>query len=165
MLLISLFPAKEGESWGKKCSWNHRIQPDGEFTPLPPLFSLPTEVCTVVSDVDCHVPVMTICNAVSPSSDCQLILRHYFKDSGIFCVNVSMTNDVSLAFTNARVNINIGEFIYLQLKHKAWCSKNDSSAVNSSYMSLFLCKIKQIPGWHLQVPLPCCWAYWLSYQQ
>uniref|UniRef100_A0A671MW74 Melanocyte protein PMEL-like n=1 Tax=Sinocyclocheilus anshuiensis TaxID=1608454 RepID=A0A671MW74_9TELE len=69
--------------------------------------SLPTEVCTVVSDADCHVPVMTICNAVSPSSDCQLILRHYFNDSGIFCVNVSMTNDVSLAFTNARVNINI----------------------------------------------------------
>uniref|UniRef100_A0A8C1EBL1 Premelanosome protein b n=1 Tax=Cyprinus carpio carpio TaxID=630221 RepID=A0A8C1EBL1_CYPCA len=69
--------------------------------------SLPTEVCTVVSDADCHVPVMTICNAVSPSSDCQLILRHYFHDSGIFCVNVSMTNDVSLAFTNARVNINI----------------------------------------------------------
>uniref|UniRef100_A0A673HMJ4 Melanocyte protein PMEL-like n=1 Tax=Sinocyclocheilus rhinocerous TaxID=307959 RepID=A0A673HMJ4_9TELE len=69
--------------------------------------SLPTEVCTVVSDADCHVPVTTICNAVSPSSDCQLILRHYFNDSGIFCVNVSMTNDVSLEFTNARVNINI----------------------------------------------------------
>ncbi|XP_059383052.1 melanocyte protein PMEL-like [Carassius carassius] len=69
--------------------------------------SLPTEVCTVVSDADCHVPVTTICSAVSPSSDCQLILRHYFNDSGIFCVNVSMTNDVSLAFTNARVNINI----------------------------------------------------------
>lgn len=107
----------------KKCSWNHIIQPDGEFTPLPPLSSLPTEVCTVVSDADCHVPVMTICNAVSPSSDCQLILRHFFNDSGVFCVNVSMTNDVSLAFTNARVNINIGEFIYLRLKHKAWCSK------------------------------------------
>ncbi|XP_026092986.1 melanocyte protein PMEL-like isoform X2 [Carassius auratus] len=70
--------------------------------------SLPTEVCTVVSDADCHVPVTTICNAVNPSSDCQLILRHFFSDSGIFCVNVSMMNDVSLAVTNARVNINIG---------------------------------------------------------
>ncbi|XP_056113923.1 premelanosome protein b isoform X1 [Rhinichthys klamathensis goyatoka] len=69
--------------------------------------SLPTEVCTVVSDADCHMPVTTICNAVSPSSDCQLILRHFFNDSGIFCINVSMTNDVSLAVTNARVNINI----------------------------------------------------------
>ncbi|KAK2885370.1 hypothetical protein Q8A67_016207 [Cirrhinus molitorella] len=69
--------------------------------------SLPTEVCTVVSDADCHVPVTTICNAVSPSSDCQLILRHFFNDSGIFCVNVSMMNDDSLAVANARVNINI----------------------------------------------------------
>uniref|UniRef100_A0A8C2IYP1 Premelanosome protein b n=1 Tax=Cyprinus carpio TaxID=7962 RepID=A0A8C2IYP1_CYPCA len=69
--------------------------------------SLPTEVCTEISDADCHVPVTTICNAVSPSSDCQLILRHFFNDSGIFCVNVSMINDVSLAATNARVNINI----------------------------------------------------------
>uniref|UniRef100_A0A672N472 Uncharacterized protein n=1 Tax=Sinocyclocheilus grahami TaxID=75366 RepID=A0A672N472_SINGR len=84
---------------------------------------LPTEVCTVVSDADWHVPVTTICIAVSPSSDCQLILRHFFNDSGIFCINVSMMNDVSLAVTNARVNINIGEFIYLLLKHIAWCSK------------------------------------------
>ncbi|XP_065141413.1 premelanosome protein b isoform X2 [Paramisgurnus dabryanus] len=70
--------------------------------------SLPTEVCTVVSDADCNVPVMTICNAVSPSPDCQLLLRHSFNDSGIFCINVSMANDVSLARTNTRVNINIG---------------------------------------------------------
>ncbi|XP_057175609.1 premelanosome protein b isoform X2 [Triplophysa rosa] len=69
--------------------------------------SPPTEVCTVVSDADCHVPFMTICNAVSPSADCQLILRHSFNDSGIFCINVSMTNDDSLAVANARVNINI----------------------------------------------------------
>ncbi|NP_001029090.2 premelanosome protein b precursor [Danio rerio] len=69
--------------------------------------SIPTEVCTIVSDADCHAPVMTICNAVSPSSDCQLILRHFFNDSGTFCINVSMANDVSMAVTNARVNINI----------------------------------------------------------
>lgn len=97
---------------GKAWSWNLKKQPDREFMTLPALFSLPTEVCTVVSDADCHMPVTTICNAVSPSSDCQLILRHFFNDSGIFCINVSMTNDVSMAVTNARVNINIGEFIH-----------------------------------------------------
>lgn len=97
---------------GKAWSWNLKIQPDGEFMTLPALFSLPTEVCTVVSDADCHMPVMTICNAVSPSSECQLILRHFFNDSGIFCINVSMMNDVSMAVTNARVNINIGGFIH-----------------------------------------------------
>ncbi|TRY88534.1 hypothetical protein DNTS_014085 [Danionella cerebrum] len=69
--------------------------------------SLPTEVCTIVSDADCRVPVATFCNAVSPSPDCHLILRHFFNDSGTFCINVSMANDVSRAVTNARVNINI----------------------------------------------------------
>ncbi|XP_066528574.1 premelanosome protein b isoform X2 [Hoplias malabaricus] len=70
--------------------------------------SLPTEVCTVVSDADCLTPGKTICNAVTPSPECQLILRHFFNDSGVFCINVSMTNDVSLAVTSARVNVMIG---------------------------------------------------------
>ncbi|KAI4895350.1 hypothetical protein NFI96_012440 [Prochilodus magdalenae] len=70
--------------------------------------SLPTEVCTVVSNADCLSPVKTICNAVTPSPECQLVLRHFFNDSGVFCINVSMTNDVSLAVTSARVNVVIG---------------------------------------------------------
>ncbi|XP_028849722.1 premelanosome protein b [Denticeps clupeoides] len=67
--------------------------------------SLPTEVCTIVSDADCVMPVKTICNSVPVSPDCQLVLRQYFNDSGIFCVNVSMTNDVSLAVTSTRVSV------------------------------------------------------------
>ncbi|KAK1803410.1 hypothetical protein P4O66_020845, partial [Electrophorus voltai] len=67
--------------------------------------SLPTEVCTVVSDADCLFPVKTTCSAMSPSTDCRLVLRHFFNDSGFFCLNVSMTNDVSLAVSSARVNI------------------------------------------------------------
>ncbi|KAJ8016984.1 hypothetical protein DPEC_G00013060 [Dallia pectoralis] len=70
--------------------------------------SLPTEVCTVVSDADCLMPVHTMCNSVAPSSDCQLVLRHFFNDSGIFCINVSMTNDVSLAVTSAKVSVTVG---------------------------------------------------------
>ncbi|XP_010873510.2 premelanosome protein b [Esox lucius] len=70
--------------------------------------SLPTEVCTVVSDADCLLPVHTTCNSVAPSSDCQLVLRHHFNDSGIFCINVSMTNDVSLAVTSAKVSVTVG---------------------------------------------------------
>ncbi|XP_036448111.1 premelanosome protein b [Colossoma macropomum] len=69
--------------------------------------SLPTEVCTVVSDADCLSPVKTVCNTVSPSPECQMVLRHFFNDSGVFCINVSMTNDVSLAVTSARVNVMI----------------------------------------------------------
>ncbi|KAM9505162.1 premelanosome protein b isoform 1-T1 [Salvelinus alpinus] len=70
--------------------------------------SLPTEVCMVVSDADCLMPVHTMCNTVSPSSECQLVLRHFFNDSGIFCINVSMTNDVSLAVTSAKVSVTMG---------------------------------------------------------
>lgn len=45
---------------------------------------------------------------VEPSIDCKLLLRHIFNDSGVYCINVSMANDVSLAVTSARVNIDIG---------------------------------------------------------
>uniref|UniRef100_A0A8B9R6V5 Premelanosome protein b n=1 Tax=Astyanax mexicanus TaxID=7994 RepID=A0A8B9R6V5_ASTMX len=71
--------------------------------------SLPTEVCTVVSDAECKTPGKTVCTSVSPSPECLLVLRHFFNDSGVFCINVSMTNDVSLAVTSARVNVIIGE--------------------------------------------------------
>uniref|UniRef100_A0A3Q1BFR8 PKD domain-containing protein n=1 Tax=Amphiprion ocellaris TaxID=80972 RepID=A0A3Q1BFR8_AMPOC len=67
--------------------------------------SLPSEVCTVISDADCVTPLQTVCNEASPSPDCQMILRQFFNDSGVFCLNVSLTNDVSLAVASARVNV------------------------------------------------------------
>ncbi|XP_017271521.1 premelanosome protein a [Kryptolebias marmoratus] len=67
--------------------------------------SLPSEVCTVISDADCITPVQTICNTASPSPDCQMVLRQFFNDTGVFCLNVSLTNDVSLAMASARVNV------------------------------------------------------------
>ncbi|XP_014326209.1 melanocyte protein PMEL isoform X2 [Xiphophorus maculatus] len=67
--------------------------------------SLPSEVCTVISDADCITPVQTVCGAASPSPDCQMILRQFFNDTGVFCLNVSLTNDVSLAVASARVNV------------------------------------------------------------
>ncbi|XP_035517510.1 premelanosome protein a isoform X1 [Morone saxatilis] len=69
--------------------------------------SLPSEVCTVISDADCITPVQTICNAATPSPDCQMILRQFFNDSGVFCINVSLTNDVSLAVASARVSVSV----------------------------------------------------------
>nr|XP_019941857.1 PREDICTED: melanocyte protein PMEL-like [Paralichthys olivaceus] len=69
--------------------------------------SLPSEVCTVISDADCITPVETICNAATPSPDCQMILRQFFNDSGVFCINVSLTNDVSLAVASARVSVTV----------------------------------------------------------
>ncbi|XP_048856248.1 premelanosome protein a isoform X3 [Brienomyrus brachyistius] len=69
--------------------------------------SLPNEVCTVVSDADCITPMQTECSTVAPSPECQLILRQFFNDSGVFCINVSMTNDVSLAVTSTRVSVTV----------------------------------------------------------
>uniref|UniRef100_A0A8C5DWR3 Melanocyte protein PMEL-like n=1 Tax=Gouania willdenowi TaxID=441366 RepID=A0A8C5DWR3_GOUWI len=67
--------------------------------------SLPNEVCTVISDADCITPIQTICSAASPSPDCQMILRQFFNETGVFCLNVSLTNDVSFAVASARVNV------------------------------------------------------------
>ncbi|XP_068454260.1 premelanosome protein b [Clinocottus analis] len=70
--------------------------------------SLPKEVCSVILDSACLRPIHTACNMVEPSKECQLVLRHFFNDSGVYCINVSMANDVSLAVTSARVNVDIG---------------------------------------------------------
>lgn len=72
-----------------------------------PSFSLPSEVCTVISDADCITPMETVCSAATPSPDCQIILRQFFNDSGVFCINVSLTNDVSLAVASARVSVTV----------------------------------------------------------
>ncbi|XP_049437345.1 premelanosome protein b [Epinephelus fuscoguttatus] len=69
--------------------------------------SLPKEVCSVILDAECLRPIHTACNMVEPSRECQLVLRHFFNDSGVYCINVSMANDVSLAATSAKVNVDI----------------------------------------------------------
>ncbi|XP_052466342.1 melanocyte protein PMEL-like isoform X1 [Carassius gibelio] len=70
--------------------------------------SLPNQVCTVISDADCTSPVQDLqCNAVTPNSECQMVLRQFFNNSGTFCINVSLTNDVSLAVTSAKLSVAI----------------------------------------------------------
>ena len=79
----------------------------------------------MVSDADCVTPVETVCGAALPSPDCQLVLRQFFNGSGDFCVNVSLTNDVSLAVTSARVSVTVGEwggFFSLLLKKIKNCT-------------------------------------------
>ncbi|KAG9491513.1 hypothetical protein GDO78_000164 [Eleutherodactylus coqui] len=70
--------------------------------------SVPRQVCTVVSDPDCGNPQEAVCNPVEPSSDCQLVLRQVFNDSGVYCVNVSLTDEVSLAVASAQVSVSSG---------------------------------------------------------
>lgn len=62
----------------------------------------------MILDAECMRPIHTVCNMVEPSKECQMVLRHFFNDSGIYCINVSMANDVSLASTSAKVNFDMG---------------------------------------------------------
>lgn len=62
----------------------------------------------MILDAECMRPIHTACNMVEPSEECQLVLRHFFNDSGIYCINVSMANDVSLASTSAKVRFDTG---------------------------------------------------------
>ncbi|KAK2897167.1 premelanosome protein b [Channa argus] len=70
--------------------------------------SIPKEVCSVILDAECLRPIHTACNMVEPSKECQMVLHHFFNDSGVYCINVSMANDVSLAVTSAKFNVDIG---------------------------------------------------------
>uniref|UniRef100_H2MPG5 Premelanosome protein b n=2 Tax=Oryzias latipes TaxID=8090 RepID=H2MPG5_ORYLA len=70
--------------------------------------SLPKEVCSVILDAECLKPIHTSCNVVEPSKECHLMLRHFFNESGLYCINVSMSNDVSFAATSAKVNVDMG---------------------------------------------------------
>ncbi|XP_076022300.1 premelanosome protein b [Genypterus blacodes] len=70
--------------------------------------SFPKEVCSVILDAECLRPIHTMCNMVEPSGACQLVLRHIFNDSGVYCINVSMADDVSLAVTSTKVTVEMG---------------------------------------------------------
>nr|XP_057908581.1 premelanosome protein b [Doryrhamphus excisus] len=70
--------------------------------------SFPKEVCSVILDAECLRPIHTSCDTPERSSECQMVLRHFFNASGVYCVNVSMANDVSLAVGSAKVNVDMG---------------------------------------------------------
>ncbi|XP_061646044.1 premelanosome protein b isoform X1 [Phyllopteryx taeniolatus] len=70
--------------------------------------SFPKQVCSMILDAECLKPIHTTCNMVEPSNECQMVLHHFFNNSGVYCINVSMANDVSLAATSAKVNVNMG---------------------------------------------------------
>ncbi|XP_038165387.1 premelanosome protein b [Cyprinodon tularosa] len=69
--------------------------------------SFPKEVCSVILDSKCLKPIHMECNMVEPSEECQLVLRHFFNSSGVYCINVSMANDVSLAATTAKFTVDM----------------------------------------------------------
>ncbi|XP_017382474.2 transmembrane glycoprotein NMB [Cebus imitator] len=67
--------------------------------------SLPTEVCTIISDPTCEVAQNTVCDAVDVDETCLLTVRRAFSGSGTYCVNLTLGDDTSLALTSTLISV------------------------------------------------------------
>lgn len=73
--------------------------------------SIPTEVCTVISDPTCQIAQGTFCNPVDVGDMCLLTVRRAFNGSGTYCMNLTLGDNASLALTSTLVSIpGRGEF-------------------------------------------------------
>ncbi|RXM97140.1 Protein QNR-71 [Acipenser ruthenus] len=69
--------------------------------------SIPTSACTIILDSTCKVTKNIICDKVPAADQCQLTLHRAFNQSGIFCVNITLSDSASLAL--ASTHLTIGE--------------------------------------------------------
>uniref|UniRef100_UPI00358FC3B0 protein QNR-71-like n=1 Tax=Myxine glutinosa TaxID=7769 RepID=UPI00358FC3B0 len=67
--------------------------------------SLPNEICTIVADESCSMTQAITCGPPALTEACHLTFRQTFNSSGVFCLNVSLSNGVSLAVTSKRVAV------------------------------------------------------------
>ncbi|XP_077631494.1 transmembrane glycoprotein NMB [Crocuta crocuta] len=67
----------------------------------------PTEVCTTVSDPTCQLPHSTVCDPVDvdAAGTCLLTVRRAFTGSGTYCLNITLSDDTSLALTSTLVSV------------------------------------------------------------
>ncbi|KFV15005.1 Protein QNR-71, partial [Tauraco erythrolophus] len=70
--------------------------------------SLPTDVCTVVSDPTCQVSKSVVCNPVIVTDECLLTIRRAFEEPGTYCVNITLGDDTSQALASALISVNGG---------------------------------------------------------
>ncbi|XP_003467978.1 transmembrane glycoprotein NMB [Cavia porcellus] len=67
--------------------------------------TIPREVCTVISDPTCQFAQDVVCNSVDANDACVLTVRRAFRRAGRYCVNFTLGDDASLAFTSTLVSI------------------------------------------------------------
>lgn len=70
--------------------------------------SLPTQVCTVVSDASCVTAQSSACRNVSDGGGgggCEIAVQESFNSSGTYCLNVTLSDDVSLAVSSTQVTV------------------------------------------------------------
>ncbi|NXP37290.1 QNR71 protein, partial [Leiothrix lutea] len=71
--------------------------------------SLPTDVCTVVSDPMCQVSKSMVCDPVVVTDECLLTIRRAFEEPGTYCINITLGDDTSQALASALISVNRGE--------------------------------------------------------
>ncbi|NXY13065.1 QNR71 protein, partial [Atrichornis clamosus] len=71
--------------------------------------SLPTDVCTVVSDPTCQVSKSMVCDPVVVTDECLLTIRRAFEEPGTYCINITLGDDTSQALASALISVNGGE--------------------------------------------------------
>nr|XP_004650016.2 melanocyte protein PMEL isoform X2 [Jaculus jaculus] len=65
---------------------------------------LPKEACMDISAPGCQPPAQRLCQPVSPSPSCQLVLHQVLKGgSGTYCLNVSLADANSLAVASTQL--------------------------------------------------------------
>ncbi|XP_047642824.1 melanocyte protein PMEL [Phacochoerus africanus] len=65
---------------------------------------LPKEACMDISSPGCQPPAQRLCQPVSPSPTCQLVLHQVLKGgSGTYCLNVSLADTNSLAMVSTQL--------------------------------------------------------------
>ncbi|XP_051465475.1 transmembrane glycoprotein NMB [Apus apus] len=70
--------------------------------------SLPTDVCTVVSDPTCQVSESVVCDPIVVTDECLLTIRRAFKEPGTYCINITLGDDTSQALASALISVNGG---------------------------------------------------------
>lgn len=95
-----------------------------------PTPSLPTDVCTVVSDPTCQVSKSVVCDPVTVTDECLLTIRRAFEEPGTYCVNITLGDDTSQALASALISVNGGESTQSRCR----------LAVNSFSLWLFPCR-------------------------
>ncbi|NXF49888.1 QNR71 protein, partial [Oceanites oceanicus] len=71
--------------------------------------SLPTDVCTVVSDPTCQVSKSVVCNPIIVTDECLLTIRRAFEEPGTYCINITLGDETSQALASALISVNGGE--------------------------------------------------------
>ncbi|XP_010221979.1 PREDICTED: transmembrane glycoprotein NMB [Tinamus guttatus] len=69
--------------------------------------SLPTDVCTVVSDPTCQVSRSAVCDPIV-TDKCHLTVRRAFDEPGTYCINITLGDDTSQALASALISVNGG---------------------------------------------------------